>query len=83
MHATMGLFVVQRTAVIPSVQSALDQCKAVVLDVLATDVASAALDYSKGNVQDGVINSPPSRSAGRMLVYLPSPLRDYRSTSIQ
>jgi hypothetical protein len=32
-----------------------------------TDNALAALDYSKGNVEDGVVDSPPSRSAGRTL----------------
>jgi hypothetical protein len=48
-----------------------------------TNVVSAALDFSKGNVEDGVVDSPPSRSAGRMLVCLPSPLRDYQSTPIR
>jgi hypothetical protein len=32
----------------------------------ATNVASATLDFSKGNVEDGVVDSPPSRSVGRM-----------------
>ena len=27
----------------------------------ATDAASAAIDFSKGNVEDGVIDSPPGR----------------------
>ena len=42
----------------------------------ATDVASTALDFSKGNVEDGVVDSPPNRSVGRTPVYLPSPLLD-------
>jgi hypothetical protein len=45
----------------------------------ATDATSAALDFSKGNVEDGVVDSPPSRSAD----CLPSPLRDCRSTPIR
>ena len=49
----------------------------------ATDVASAALDYSKRNVEEGVLDSPLSRSTGRMHVCSPSPLRDCRSTSIR
>ena len=41
-----------------------------------TDATSAALDYSKGNVEDGVVDSLPNHSAGRTLVYFPFPLRD-------
>jgi hypothetical protein len=41
----------------------------------ATDVAFATVDFAKGNVEDGVINSPPSRGAGRLPVCSPSPLR--------
>jgi hypothetical protein len=41
----------------------------------ATDVASAAIDFAKVNVEDGVIDSPPSHGASRLPVYLPSPLR--------
>jgi hypothetical protein len=48
----------------------------------AADAASAALDFSKDNMEDGVIDSPPSRSVGRTLVCSPSPLRDCRSTPI-
>jgi hypothetical protein len=48
-----------------------------------TDAASAALDFSKGNVEDGVVDSPPSYSAGRLHVCSPSPLRDCRSTPIR
>jgi hypothetical protein len=40
-----------------------------------TDVAFVAIDFAKGNEDDGVIDSPPSRSAGRMPVCLPSPLQ--------
>jgi hypothetical protein len=43
---------------------------------LATDATSVALDFSKGNVEDGVVDSPPSRSVGRTPVCSPSPLRD-------
>jgi hypothetical protein len=32
----------------------------------AIDVASAAVDFAKGNVEDGVVNSPPSRDAARL-----------------
>jgi hypothetical protein len=49
----------------------------------ATDVALAALDFSKGNVEDGVVDSPPSCSAGRTPICSPPPLRDYRSTPIR
>jgi hypothetical protein len=49
----------------------------------ATNVASATLDFSKGNVEDGVVDSPPSRSVGRMPVYSPSPLRDCWPTPIR
>jgi hypothetical protein len=49
----------------------------------ATDAASVALDFSKGNVEDGVVDSPPSRSVGRMPVCSPSPLRDCRWTPIR
>jgi hypothetical protein len=41
----------------------------------ATDAASATVDFAKGNVEDGVVNSPPSCGAGRSPVCLPSPLR--------
>jgi hypothetical protein len=46
----------------------------------ATDAASAAVDFAKGNVEDGVVNSPPSQDATRLLVCSPSPLRGYGST---
>jgi hypothetical protein len=48
-----------------------------------TEVTLAALDFSKGNVEDRVVVSPPSRSAGRTLVCSPSLLHDYRSTPIR
>jgi hypothetical protein len=41
----------------------------------ATDATSATVDFAKDNVEDGVVNSPPSRGAGRSPVYSPSPLR--------
>jgi hypothetical protein len=40
----------------------------------ATDAASATVDFIKGNVEDGVVNNPPSRGAGRLPVCSPSPL---------
>jgi hypothetical protein len=49
----------------------------------ATDAASAALDFSKGNVEDGVVDSPPSRSVDRTPICSQSPLRDCRSTPIR
>jgi hypothetical protein len=45
-----------------------------------TDAASAAVDFAKGTVEDGVVNSPPSWDASRLPVYSPSPLRGYGST---
>jgi hypothetical protein len=48
----------------------------------ATDVASAAVDFAKDNVKDGIVDSSLSRSIGRTLVCLPSPLHDCRSTPI-
>ena len=42
----------------------------------ATIATSTALDFSKGNVGDGVVNSLPSHSTERTLVYSPSPLHD-------
>jgi hypothetical protein len=41
----------------------------------ATNAASATEDFAKGNVEDGVVNSPPSRGAGRSPVCSPFPLR--------
>jgi hypothetical protein len=46
----------------------------------ATDAASVAVDFAKGNVEDGVVNSPPSRDAARLPMCSPSPLRGYGST---
>jgi hypothetical protein len=46
----------------------------------ATDAASAAVDFAKGSLEDGVVNSPPSRDAARLHVCSPSPLRGYGST---
>jgi hypothetical protein len=43
----------------------------------ATDTTSAAIDFAKGNVEDGVVNSPPSRDAARLPVCSPSPLQGY------
>jgi hypothetical protein len=42
-----------------------------------TYVASAAIDFAKGNVEEEAIDSPPSCSIGRTLVYFPSPLWGY------
>lgn len=41
----------------------------------AADAASAAIDYSKGNIDDGVVDSPPSRASGRTPICSPSPLK--------
>ena len=41
----------------------------------ATDAASAAIDFSKSNVDDGVVDSPPSRGLRRSPIVSPSPLR--------
>jgi hypothetical protein len=46
----------------------------------AIDAASAAVDFTKGSVEDGVMNSPPSRDATRLPMCSPSPLRGYGST---
>jgi hypothetical protein len=49
----------------------------------ATDPTSVTLDFSKGNVEDGVVDSPPSRNMGRTPVCSPSLLHDCQSTSIR
>ena len=41
----------------------------------ATDAASATIDFSKGNVEDGVVDSPPSRGPWRSPVVFASPLQ--------
>ena len=41
----------------------------------ATNAASAAIDFSKSNVDDGVVDSPPSRGLKRSPIVSPSPLR--------
>jgi hypothetical protein len=41
----------------------------------AADAASAAIDYSKGNIEDGVVDSPPSRGPSRTPICSPSPLK--------
>ena len=41
----------------------------------AADAASAAIDYSKGDIEDGVVDSPPSRGFVRTLACSPSPLK--------
>ena len=41
----------------------------------ATDAASAAIDFSNSNVDDGVADSPPSRGLRRSPIVSPSPLR--------
>ena len=47
-----------------------------------TDATSAALVFSKGFVEDGVVDSPPNYSAGRTPSCSPSLLHDCRSTPI-
>jgi hypothetical protein len=49
----------------------------------ATNATSTTLDFSKGNVEDEVVDSPPSRSVGRTPVCSPFPLHDYRLTPIR
>jgi hypothetical protein len=46
---------------------------------LAIDAASAVVDFAKGNVEDGVVNNPPSPDAARLPVCLPPPLQGYGS----
>ena len=41
----------------------------------ATDAASAAIDFSKSNVNDGVVDNLPSRGLRRSLIVSPSPLQ--------
>ena len=40
----------------------------------ATDAASAAIDFSRKSVDDGVVDSPPSRGAWKSPVFSASPL---------
>ena len=47
------------------------------------DVASAAIVFEKGSLEDGVVNSLPSQDADRLLVCSPSPLWGYGSTPIR
>jgi hypothetical protein len=61
----------------------LSQFSKLYLMYSATDAVSAALDFSKGNVEDGVVDSPASRTAGRTPICSPSPLRDCQSTPIR
>jgi hypothetical protein len=48
----------------------------------ATDAASAVVDFAKGNVEDKVVDSPPSCSASETPSYLPFPLWECQSTPI-
>ena len=48
-----------------------------------TDAASTTVNFAKGNVEDGVVNSPPSWNAARLPMYSPSPLRGYGLTPTQ
>lgn len=41
----------------------------------AADAASAAIDYSKGDIEDGVVDSPPSRGFVETPACSPSPLK--------
>ena len=49
----------------------------------ATDAASAAIDFSKGSVDDGVVDSPPSRGSAKTPVCSPSPLKRSTSTPVR
>jgi hypothetical protein len=51
----------------------------------ATNAASAAVDFAKGNVEDGIVDSPPSRDVARLpivnrIVDQPQPLHYRIST---
>ena len=39
------------------------------------DAASTTIDYSKGNIEDGVVDSPPSRGPVKTPICSPSPLK--------
>ena len=39
------------------------------------DAAFAAIDYSKGNIEDGAVNIPSSGGPQRTSIYSPSPLK--------
>ena len=41
----------------------------------ATEAASATIDYSKGNIEDRVVDSPPSRGLVKTPICSPSPLK--------
>ena len=45
----------------------------------ATDAASAVIDFSKGNVEEGIVDSLPSRGALRTPIRSPSPLKRFPS----
>ena len=49
----------------------------------ATDAASAAIDFSKGSVEDGVVDSPPSRAFMKTPVCSPSPLKQGTSMAVR
>ena len=53
------------------------------LDVLATNIASATIDFAKDNVEDGVVKNPPSHGTGRSPNCSPSPLRGCDWTPIK
>jgi hypothetical protein len=48
----------------------------------ATNAASTAIDYSKGNVEDGVVDSPLSRGLVLAPIFSPSRLKQSQSTLI-
>ena len=41
----------------------------------AADAASVAIDYSKENIEDDIVNSPPSGGPQRTPICSPSPLK--------
>ena len=49
----------------------------------ATDAASAAIDFSKGSIHDGVVDSPPSRGFVKTSNCSPSPLKHTASTAVR
>ena len=48
-----------------------------------TNATSVAINFAKGSLEDGVVNSPPSWDAARLPVCSPSPLQGYGSIPIR
>ena len=50
---------------------------------IAIDAVSAAIDFAKGNVDDGIVDSPPSWDPMSSSILSPSPLKLARATPIR